>query len=54
MAKTMRVSGAESLSNSANIFVGQTEAPLVVAPYIEKMTRSELMATSIPFRERTC
>lgn len=47
MAKTMGVSGAESLSNSANIFVGQTEAPLVVAPYIEKMTRSELMAIMV-------
>lgn len=44
MAHTMGVSGAESLSNSANIFVGQTEAPLVVRPYIEKMTRSEIMA----------
>lgn len=47
MARTMGVSGAESLSNSANIFVGQTEAPLVVAPYIEKMTRSELMAIMV-------
>lgn len=47
MARTMNVSGAESLSNSANIFVGQTEAPLVVAPYIEKMTRSELMAIMV-------
>ncbi|MEO5763496.1 MAG: nucleoside transporter C-terminal domain-containing protein [Vicinamibacteria bacterium] len=47
MSKTMQVSGAESLSNSANIFVGQTEAPLVVAPYIEKMTRSELMAIMV-------
>jgi CNT family concentrative nucleoside transporter len=47
MAHTMRVSGAESLSNSANIFVGQTEAPLVVRPYIEKMTRSELMAIMV-------
>jgi CNT family concentrative nucleoside transporter len=47
MAKTMKVSGAEALSNSANIFVGQTEAPLVVAPYIEKMTRSELMAIMV-------
>ena len=44
MARTMRVSGAEALSNSANIFVGQTEAPLVVRPYLERMTRSELMA----------
>jgi len=47
MAHTMRVSGAESLSNSANIFVGQTEAPLVVRPYLEKMTRSELMAIMV-------
>ena len=47
MARTMRVSGAESLSNSANIFVGQTEAPLVVRPFIEKMTRSELMAIMV-------
>jgi len=47
MSKTMRVSGAESLSNSANIFVGQTEAPLVVRPYIERMTRSELMAIMV-------
>ena len=47
MAHTMRVSGAESLANSANIFVGQTEAPLVVKPFIEKMTRSELMAIMV-------
>ncbi len=47
MAHTMKVSGAESLSNSANIFVGQTEAPLVVRPYIEKMTRSEIMAIMV-------
>jgi CNT family concentrative nucleoside transporter len=47
MARTMRVSGAEALSNSANIFVGQTEAPLVVRPFIEKMTRSELMAIMV-------
>ena len=47
MAHTMRVSGAESLSNSANIFVGQTEAPLVVRPYLEKMTRSELNAIMV-------
>lgn len=44
MSRTMRTSGAESLSASANIFVGQTEAPLVVRPYVDKMTRSELMA----------
>ena len=47
MAKTMNVSGAESLSNSANIFVGQTEAPLCVRPFIERMTRSELMAIMV-------
>jgi len=47
MAATMQVSGAESLSNAANIFVGQTEAPLVVRPYVEKMTRSELMAIMV-------
>ena len=47
MAHTMKVSGAEALSNSANIFVGQTEAPLVVRPYLEKMTRSELMAIMV-------
>lgn len=47
MAHTMKVSGAEALSNSANIFVGQTEAPLAVRPFIEKMTRSELMAIMV-------
>lgn len=44
MHKTMRLSGAESLAAAANIFVGQTEAPLVVKPYLEKMTRSEVMS----------
>ncbi|MDP7423500.1 MAG: nucleoside transporter C-terminal domain-containing protein [bacterium] len=44
MTWTMKTSGAESLSAAANIFVGQTEAPLVVKPYVEKMTFSELMA----------
>ena len=44
MQKTMRTSGAESMSAAANIFVGQTEAPLVVKPYIEKMTQSEILA----------
>ena len=47
MEHTMKVSGAEALSNSANIFVGQTEAPLVVRPYLEKMTRSELNAIMV-------
>lgn len=44
MKKTMRLSGAESLAAAANVFIGQTEAPLVVKPYISKMTRSEIMA----------
>ncbi|RMD98252.1 MAG: NupC/NupG family nucleoside CNT transporter [Calditrichaeota bacterium] len=44
MAKTMRTSGSESLSAASNIFVGQTEAPLVVRPYVSSMTMSELMA----------
>ena len=43
MQKTLRISGAESLAAAANVFIGQTEAPLVVKPYIEKMTKSELM-----------
>ncbi len=44
MQRTLRTSGAETLSAAANIFVGQTEAPLVVRPFVDKMTRSELMA----------
>jgi CNT family concentrative nucleoside transporter len=44
MMKVMGTSGAESLSAAANIFVGQTEAPLVIKPFVDKMTRSELMA----------
>ena len=44
MQKTMGTSGSETLSVSANIFVGQTEAPLMVRPFIQNMTRSELMA----------
>jgi CNT family concentrative nucleoside transporter len=44
MSKTMGTSGAESLSAAANIFVGQTEAPLVIKPFVSKMTRSEIMA----------
>ncbi len=42
MAKTMKLSGAESLSAAGNIFMGQTEAPLLVRPFIGKMTNSEL------------
>lgn len=44
MAVTMKTSGAETMSTSANIFLGQTEAPLLVRPFIPTMTRSELMA----------
>ena len=44
MQKTMGTSGSETLSISANIFVGQTEAPLMVRPFISQMTKSELMA----------
>lgn len=44
MKKTMRLSGAESLAAAANVFIGQTEAPLVVKPYLEKMTRSEILS----------
>jgi concentrative nucleoside transporter, CNT family len=44
MSKGMRLSGAESLSAAGNIFLGQTEAPLLVRPFIAGMTRSELMA----------
>jgi len=44
MVRVMRVSGTESLAAAANVFVGQTEAPLLVKPYLETMTRSELMA----------
>ena len=43
MARTMRLSGAESLSAAGNIFLGQTEAPLLVRPFVKKMTQSELM-----------
>ncbi|HOV99467.1 MAG TPA: nucleoside transporter C-terminal domain-containing protein [Bacteroidota bacterium] len=47
MAKLLGTSGAESLSNTANIFVGQTEAPLLIRPYIAKMTNSELLTIMI-------
>ena len=42
MTKVMRLTGAESLAAAANIFIGQTEAPLVVKPYLEGMSRSEI------------
>jgi concentrative nucleoside transporter, CNT family len=50
LARTLRTSGAESLCAAATIFVGMVEAPLLVRPYIERMTRSELftvMATGM-------
>ena len=44
MQRLMRTSGSESLAAAANIFMGQTEAPLVIRPYLPTMTRSEIMA----------
>ncbi len=43
MAKTLKISGPESLSAAGNVFLGQTEAPLLIRPYLEKMTRSEIL-----------
>lgn len=43
MKKAMKLSGAESLAAAGNIFLGQTEAPLLVKPYLDKMTNSEMM-----------
>ncbi|MEO0645955.1 MAG: NupC/NupG family nucleoside CNT transporter [Cyanobacteria bacterium J06650_10] len=47
MSRTMGTSGAESLSAAANVFVSQTEAPLVIKPYIKLLTRSELNAVMV-------
>ena len=47
MTKAMRLSGSESLSAAANIFMGQTEAPLLVKPFIGKMTNSELFCLMV-------
>jgi CNT family concentrative nucleoside transporter len=47
MTKTMNLSGAESLNASANIFLGQTESPLLIKPYLAGMTRSELLAVMV-------
>lgn len=47
MQRLMGTSGSESLAAAANVFMGQTEAPLVIKPYLLKMTRSELMALMI-------
>jgi len=47
MAKIMGTSGAESLSCTANIFVGQTEAPLMIKPYLKGMTKSEILTIMV-------
>src|SRR3954470_13868379 len=47
MMKTMRTSGSESLAGASNIFLGQTEAALVIKPYLPKMTQSEMMALMV-------
>ena len=47
MRKTMRVSATEALNATANVFVGHTEAPLVVRPYLPTVTKSELMAIMV-------
>ena len=47
MSRTMRLSGAETLNASGNVFVGQTEAPLLIKPYLKTMTRSELLAVMV-------
>src|SRR5207244_4155960 len=47
MVRLMRTSGAETLSVAANVFMGQTEAPLIVKPYVPRMTNSELFALMV-------
>ncbi len=47
ITKVMRVSGAETTSVCASVFIGQTEAPLTVRPYIARMTQSELLTMMI-------
>jgi CNT family concentrative nucleoside transporter len=47
MTKAMKISGAESLSVSGNIFLGQTEAPLMIKAYLEKMNKSEILLVMI-------
>lgn len=47
MQKTLRTSGPETLAASANIFVGQTEAPLLIKPYLKTMSRSEINAVMV-------
>lgn len=47
MKKTLKLSGAESMAAAGNIFLGQTEAPLLVKPYLDKMTKSELFCLMV-------
>ena len=47
MRKALRTSGAETLSAAANVFMGQTEAPLLIRPYVPRLTRSELMTVMV-------
>lgn len=47
MSRLMGTSGAESLSNAANVFIGQTEAPILVRPYIATMTNSEMLTIMV-------
>lgn len=47
MARLLGTSGAESLSNTANVFIGQTEAPILIRPYISTMTKSELLTIMV-------
>ncbi|VAW33777.1 Nucleoside permease NupC [hydrothermal vent metagenome] len=47
LTRTMNISGAESLSVAGNIFLGQTEAPLMIKAYLERMNRSEIMLVMI-------
>lgn len=47
MQRTMGLSGAESLAAAANVFIGQTEAPLVIKPYLADMTRSEILCLMV-------
>ena len=47
LSKALTISGAESLSIAGNIFLGQTEAPLLIKPYLEKMNRSEILLVMV-------
>jgi CNT family concentrative nucleoside transporter len=47
MMRAMRTSGAETLSATANVFMGQTEAPIIVKPFVPRMTQSELLAMMV-------